>query len=295
VIEFGGLFWVLVTPFDDGGRVDVPALRRLVAFAVESGARGLTALGVNGEAADLDKGERELVARSVIEAAVGAVPVVVGVSAGDAAVAASRAAQAADLGASAVMVALPPVADAAAEHVQGVADAAPALDVVVQDYPASGHPPIDADALAALVQDVARVRALKAEDPPTPAKIAAIRALAPDLAQLTGLGGLYLLWELRAGADGAMTGFAFPELLVQLCRCAQEGDWEQAERLYRIALPALVWESQPNVGVALRKILLAERGLLPCAATRRPQRVPPAAARDAHTVAHGLLAAEATR
>jgi 4-hydroxy-tetrahydrodipicolinate synthase len=80
---YAGVFHVLVTPFDEDGRVDVAALRGLVAFAIDHGVAGLTALGVNGEAHSLDDDERELVAAAVLQAGDGAVPVVLGASAPD--------------------------------------------------------------------------------------------------------------------------------------------------------------------------------------------------------------------
>jgi 4-hydroxy-tetrahydrodipicolinate synthase len=267
---YAGLFHVLVTPFDEDGAVDADALRRVVEFALAAGASGLTALGVNGEAAFLDERERALVVDTAIEAAAGRAPVVVGVSSPDARVAAVRAAAAERAGAGAVMLAVPPRAELLDAHLAAVAAAAPGLELVLQDYPPSGHEPVSAEALAAAVRAQPAIRAVKAEDPPTPAKVAALGALAPGVARLGGLGSLWLLWELRAGAEGTMTGFAFPALLARIVAAAAAGDWEEAENRYQHALPALVWEAQPVVGLALRKLVLVERGIIPCARLRQP-------------------------
>ena len=46
---------------------------------------------------------------------------------------------------------------------------------------------------------------------------------------LTGNGGTYLPQELGRGADGAMTGFAYPEMLVEVVRRHQERAWREAD------------------------------------------------------------------
>jgi hypothetical protein len=150
-----------------------------------------------------------------------------------------------------------------------VTSAAPGFDLVLQDYPASGHQPVSVTALAAVCAAHEEIRCVKAEDPPTPRKVAALAERA-DVAQLGGLGGLHLLAELDAGTDGTMTGFAFPEVLAAIVAAADAGDRDEAGRLYEGALGALTWEAQPEIGLALRKLLLAERGLLPCPRLRHP-------------------------
>ncbi len=284
--EFGGLFSVLATPFDRDGALDLSSLRRLVRFTLDAGASGLVALGVMGEAAHVEDSERERLMAVVVEETAGSVPIVVGASDPDSGVAAERAARAQDLGADAVMIAVPPAAEQLAEHLGAVAVAAPGADIVVQDYPALGHPPVAVADLVAAARAVPAIRAIKAEHPPTAAKVAAVHARAPELAQLGGLGGLWSLWELEAGARGCMTGFALPELLVELTAAAAGGDWERARELHRRALPALVWESQPGAELALRKTMLHARGLIAHPRLRAPAPV----MGDAAVTARRLLA-----
>jgi 4-hydroxy-tetrahydrodipicolinate synthase len=286
VTEFGGLFSVLATPFDRTGALDLGSLRRLVRFTLDAGASGLVALGVMGEAAYVEDGERERLMAVVVEETAGAVPVVVGASHADTRIAADRAARARSLGADPVMIVVPPTTDRLGEHLEAVAAAAPGADIVLQDYPQLGHPPIDADQLVAAARAVPAVRAVKAEHPPTAAKVAAVHARAPELAQLGGLGGLWSLWELEAGARGCMTGFAMPELLAELTAAAAAGEWERAQALHQRALPALVWEFQPGVEVALRKTMLHARGIIADPRLRAPA---PAMA-HATVIARRLLA-----
>lgn len=278
---FAGAINVLVTPFDASGLIDVASLRRLVSTAIERGVSGLTALGVNGEAGVLDPDERALVTSTVLDAAAGAVPVVIGVSDPDRSVAAERAAKALSAGVQGAMVALPPRAADCFEHLAAVAEAAPGLDLVLQDYPASGHEPVTVELLADLCAEIPAVRAIKAEDPPTPAKVAALKRLVPSVSQLGGLGGVDLLEELRAGSVGTMTGFAFPEVLVSIVDAAHAGDWDTAARIFSEVEFALEWEAQIPVSLARRKLLLAERGFIDDPRTRIEMTVPAESAQSA--------------
>jgi 4-hydroxy-tetrahydrodipicolinate synthase len=143
---------------------------------------------------------------------------------------------------------------------------------------------VSVTALAAVCAAHEEIRCVKAEDPPTPRKVAALAERA-DVAQLGGLGGLHLLAELDAGTDGTMTGFAFPEVLAAIVAAADAGDRDEAGRLYEGALGALTWEAQPEIGLALRKLLLAERGLLPCPRLRHPVPLPADAVQQARDIA----------
>ncbi len=288
VPAFEGLFHVLPTPFDAAGAVDVASLRSAVRSALGSGARGLTALGVMGEAAYLDEAERALVLATVLAENAGAVPIVTGVSDPDPAVAAARAARAEADGAAAAMVLLPPELERAAEHLAAVAAAAPSLDLVLQDYPNAGHPQAAVALLADVAAAVPAVRAVKEEAPPTADRTAALRRLAPDVRVLGGLGGLYLAWELRAGSHGVMTGFALPELLVRIVDAAARGDQAEAERLHALALPALVWEFQPGLELHHRKAMLVARGVIATPRTRVPGAAPAAAGDDARRLLETL-------
>src|SRR5207248_2773304 len=72
--------------------------------------------------------------------------------------------------------------------------------------------------LARIAREVPAARTIKLEDPPTPFKTARILEQARDVgvAIFGGLGGVFLLEELMAGAAGAMTGFAYPAILVKI-------------------------------------------------------------------------------
>ena len=81
---------------------------------------------------------------------------------------------------------------------------------------------------------------------------------------------MFLLEELMAGATGAMTGFAFPEILVQIVKRFRAGDVEGAAEVFYRAVPLLRFVFQEGVGMAIRKEVLHRRGALASAATRPP-------------------------
>jgi 4-hydroxy-tetrahydrodipicolinate synthase len=87
---------------------------------------------------------------------------------------------------------------------------------------------------------------------------------------LVGNGGLYLPQEMRRGADGAMTGFAYPEMLAQVYELFAAGKTEEAEDLFDIYLPLVRHEQQPAIGLALRKEVLFRRSAIRSPRQRAP-------------------------
>jgi 4-hydroxy-tetrahydrodipicolinate synthase len=153
------------------------------------------------------------------------------------------------------------------ERIAGAVD----LPIVVQDYPQTSGVQMPTAFIARLAQNIPTVRYLKLEDPPTPTKLSAIRELTGDrLGIFGGLGGVFLLDELARGSIGAMTGFAYPEVLVKVCRHMAEGDRAQAEDVFHRYLPLILFESQEGIGLSIRKEALFHRGLIATPRLRHP-------------------------
>lgn len=282
-----GVWQILPTPFHGRDQsVDLNSLRRVVGHAREIGVTGVVALGVLGEATRLNSRERESVLAAVVEAA-GPLPVVCGISAMATAPAVEQALAAAHAGASAVMVLVNSGKSAAlAEHMAAIG-AACGLGIVVQDHPASTGITISAGELVNAITDTGLAAAVKAEAPPTPATVAAVRA-ALDVPVFGGLGGVGLLDELAAGSAGAMTGFAYPEILISTCRAFADEGFGAAKSVLEPFLPLIVCEAQAGVSLAIRKELLRRRGLIEEAGVRAPGAELPNWARtviDAHLTA----------
>ncbi|MCC7243181.1 MAG: dihydrodipicolinate synthase family protein [Acidobacteria bacterium] len=273
-MSVSGVYNITPTPFSDDGAVDVESLQRLTAFTREKGVDGMTILGVLGEADKLTEAERDLVVRTTIEAAGPAFPVCVGTThpGTDGCIAYSRRAQ--ELGARAVMVAPPRLArpnDAALErHYKAVADAID-LPVVVQDFPpAVGGTLMSVDLIGRIAAASPRCRWLKLEDEPSPMKVGQVRAASPDVVILGGLGGMMFLEELRHGAHGTMTGFAYPEILVDVYRRFSAGDVDGATAVFYKYLPLIRFENQPRINLALRKHIYHRRGAIASPRVRSP-------------------------
>jgi 4-hydroxy-tetrahydrodipicolinate synthase len=288
-LQLEGVYSVLPTPFQSNGDVDEASLRRVVDLFVGAGVNGVTALGVTGEVARLDDAERRRVLEVVVEQVDGRIGVVAGTTAEGTRACVAYSRQALDIGATAVMVSPPRMAklnsEAVVRHYTALAGAVD-IEIVVQDYPPISGFAMEPSLLARIAKEIPRARTIKLEDPPTPFKTSRILA---EIAEQNsggdvavrifgGLGGVFLLEELLAGATGAMTGFAFPEILVRIVSLFRAGQVDEAAEVFYRAVPLMRFEFQEGIGMAIRKEVLHRRGALASPATR-----PPAAALDQTT------------
>jgi len=281
-----GVYSVLPTPFDAAGRLDTASLRRVVDLFIGAGVDGLTALGVTSEVARLTEGERREVLDTVVAHSGGRVPVVAGTSADGLAPCLEYSRQAQAAGASAVMVSPPRSpklnSESVVRHYEALAREID-LEIVVQDYPPVSGFAMEPVLLARIARQVPRARTIKLEDPPTPLKTARILEAAAGIPVriFGGLGGVFLLEELLAGAAGAMTGFAYPEMLVAIVSAFRAGPPDRAADLFYRYVPLMRFEFQEAIGLAIRKEILRQRGVLEHATVREPAAVLDAGTREA--------------
>jgi 4-hydroxy-tetrahydrodipicolinate synthase len=234
---------------------------------------GLLILGVMGEAPKLLPDERRAVIDTTVRASAGK-PVVVGATQPSVAGTGALARAAEDAGAAAVMVAPPRLEGPTQDDVivSFFADSAAGLgiEVVLHDHPASSGVYLSPDLVARIAAAAPPVRSIKLEDPPTPPKVSRIHADVPTLKVFGGSGGLFLLEELARGAQGTMTGFAFPEVLHEIWRAHAAGDEEAAAATFFRFLPLIRFEFQEVIGLAIRKELYVRRGLIDDPHVRAP-------------------------
>lgn len=274
-MTFDGVYSVLPTPFDAQGELDESSLRRVVNLFLAAGVNGLTALGVTGEVARLDDRERARVLETVVDEVRGRVPVVAGTTAEGTRTCISYSRAAKQAGAAAVMVSPPRMAklnsDAVMRHYKALADAVD-IEIIVQDYPPISGYAMEPALLARIGADVPRARTIKLEDPPTPFKTSRILEAATgiDVRIFGGLGGVFLLEELLAGAAGAMTGFAFPEILVRIVTLFRERRIDEAADVFYRTVPLMRFEFQEGIGMAIRKEVLHRRGAIATPTIRPP-------------------------
>jgi 4-hydroxy-tetrahydrodipicolinate synthase len=280
-----GVYSVLPTPFTSTSDIDAPSLRKVVDLAIAAGVDGLTSLGVTSEVARFTEAERREVADIVLTQVNGRVPVVVGTTAEGLRTCIDYTRQAKAAGAARVMVSPPRMpkinSDAVVRHYAALAEAVD-IPIVVQDYPPISGYAMEPWLLARIAREVPAARTIKLEDPPTPFKTTRILAEAKDLQVdiFGGLGGVFLLEELLAGAAGAMTGFAYPEALVDIVRRFKSGDVDGAAEVFYRFVPLMRFEFQEGIGMGIRKEVLRRRGVVADAIVRAP-----GAKLDANTLA----------
>ena len=268
-----GVYNILATPVFPDGQLDIASLRRLIDATIRMGVTGITILGVVGEAQKQTDAQRSEVLTVAMDVNAGRVPIIVGTSRDStpATIAASREALAS--GAAGLMIAPPTFLQPGpglTEHYRAIG-AAVDLPIVLQDYPVVNGVTMTPRAIADLANAVPSIVTIKLEDVPTPQRTAQTLAMIDrEVSVLGGLGGVYLLDELRRGSSGTMTGFAFPEVLVEIVSAWRAGDRESAAQTYYRYLPLLVFEGQPKLGLAIRKEILRRRGLIAHADVIKP-------------------------
>jgi 4-hydroxy-tetrahydrodipicolinate synthase len=278
-LKLEGVYSVLPTAFTSTGDLDDASLRRVVDLFIDAGVNGVTVLGVTGEVARLDDTERRRVLEVVTRHVAGRIGVVAGTTAEGTRTCIGYSQHARDAGATAVMVSPPRMpklnSDAVLRHFTALAEAVD-IEIVVQDYPPISGYAMEPWLLARIAKEIPSARTIKLEDPPTPFKTSRILSEVEkiggvdDVRIFGGLGGVFLLEELLAGASGAMTGFAFPEILVRIVGLFRSGRVQDAADVFYRAVPLMRFEFQEGIGMAIRKEVLHRRGALASPATRAP-------------------------
>ena len=231
-----------------------------------------------GEAPKLDQSEAMAFAERCIVRAQH-LPFIVGVSAPGFAAMRTLARSVMEKGAAGVMIAPPPSLRTDDQIVTYYAQAVEAIGAdipfVIQDYPLTLSVIMTPGVIRRIIMDNPSCVMLKHEDWPGLEKISTLRKYEADgslrhVSILTGNGGLFLDFEMERGADGAMTGYAFPELLIDIVRLSRAGERDQAHDLFDAHVPLLRYEQQQGIGLAVRKYTLMRRGILTSDAQRKP-------------------------
>lgn len=273
-----GVFPIAATPFTAEGALDFDSLETLMEYYLRCGAQGITLLGVMGEASKLTESEAFAVVERALGFVAGRAPVVVGVSAASLPSSVALARFSRERGAAGVMLQPMPGLREAPAIVAYFTEAARRfgadLPILVQDYPTASGVHLSPDTWRALVGAIPQIVALKHEDMPGLQKLSAIRALEREglrrVAILVGNNALHWPQELARGVDGAMTGLAFPDLLVRIVALFRAGRVDEAEDLHDAYLPLIRHEGQLAFGLAVRKEMLRLRGAIRCSAARYP-------------------------
>lgn len=274
-----GVYIIAATPFTDNGEVDTASIDRLMDFYLGAGVTGVTVLGIMGEAPKLTHAESVALTKQVVRR-VNGLPVVVGASAPGFASMGALAKDVMDAGAGGVMVAPPSTLKTDDQIVQYYANVVEAIGpdtpFVLQDYPYASGVYMSTSVIKRIVTDNPSCKMVKHEEWPGLEKLTAMKNMMADgsmrqVAIMCGNGGIFLPQELERGADGGNTGYAYPEMLVQLVKLIKGGQRDEGHDLFDRHLPLLRYEQQPGMlGLAVRKYVLKRRGAIKSDAQRKP-------------------------
>jgi len=274
-----GVYIIAATPFAEDGSLDLESTDRMVDFYLDCGVTGMTILGIMGEAPKLSGEESAQFATRLLDGVAGRVPVIVGVSGAGLDPMKALTDRVMAAGAAGVMVAPMPSLQTDAQQKKYFAQVCqtlgPDVPICLQDYPMTTKVNFSTGTLLDIFRDNPQIIMLKHEDWPGLNKLDRMRAETGTdqidrISILVGNAALFLPQELQRGADGAMTGFAYPEMLVEVVRRHQTGDVDGAEDLFDAYLPMVRYEQQLGLGLAIRKEILHRRGVLASPKVRAP-------------------------
>lgn len=273
-----GVYPIAPTPFLTNGDIDFDSISRLVSFYKEVGAKGVTILGVLGEASKMNAEEAVQVINAYAQKCDG-LDLVVGVNSQGFASMKILADSAMKAGACAVLLGAPSNLRTDDQIIGYYNTAAKVLGsetpFIIQDYPLVLSVIFSNQVIKEIVNRNQNCAGLKHEDWPGLEKLRALRKYMNEgsmrrIPIVVGNSGLFLDFECDNGVNGAMTGYAFPEMLVEAIRLSRAGKKDAMHDLYDAHLPYLRYEAQPKIGVGIRKYVLKRRGIFASDTQRAP-------------------------
>lgn len=224
----GGVITAMATPFDEEGRVDEAAARRLASHLVEHGSHGVVVAGSTGEAATLDDGEHISLLRAIVEEIGDGATVICGTGTNDTRHSCELTKMAADAGADASLVVAPyynkPNRAGLRAHFETVAAAVPELPMVMYNIPSRVVINMPPDLLAELAQIDNVVAVKQAND----------EELGPidGLEILAGNDNTFLRVLEFGGAGGiTVASHVVGEQMREMWDAAQSGDLDRAREI----------------------------------------------------------------
>ncbi len=271
-LHFEGVVPILVTPFDEKGRIDIDSLQSLIDFNIGAGVHGL-GVALGSEIFKFNEAERETLVSAVVRHVAGRVPVVIntGASGTDLAVFYSKAAEQA--GADALMVIPPHFMPASAEEIAyyyRTIDGAVGIPLIMQDIPQAPVPPGMALRLS---RECRNARSIKVETLPVTAKVADMAAtVGNELTIFGGAGGSYFIEEVRRGARGTMPFCSQPHAFVDVWNSLEKGDLKAARQRFDETIMAInrLAAQGGDLFYHVHKQLLVRLGVIRAAYVRSP-------------------------
>jgi 4-hydroxy-tetrahydrodipicolinate synthase len=261
--ELTGTGVALVTPFQDNGSLDLPALSSLVDHLVDSGIDYLVVLGTTAESAVLSDREKDEVIAAVVGSNRGRLPLVLGIG-GNNTAAVVKELQTRDLQAfSAVLSVSPyynrPTQQGIYQHFSQVAKAS-ALPVILYNVPSRTASNMEPETVSRLARDHQNIVALKEAAGSITQAMRMVRETPEGFMVISG-DDMITLPMVLAGGAGVISVVAqgFPREFVQMVKLGMEGKVKEAYGLHYQLMPAfdMLFEQGNPAGI---KALLAAQG-----------------------------------
>lgn len=267
--RFEGVYVAIVTPFTSSYEVDYKRLTELCDWLINQGVNGLVPTGSLGEYATMSNEERAKVVETVIAAAAGRVPVVVGSASPSTEQAVAWVRHAKESGAAGVM-ALPPINYKPLEHeviAHYEALNTVGLPIIAYNNPHDYKVDLTPDLLAKLskLENVVAVKEFSGDI----RRVHEILAKT-DLEVMIGVDDLAMEGPLF-GATGWISGVpnALPKEGVELFNLARQGKVKEASELYRHLLPLFHYDASPQLVQSIKYMM--ELADFPVGPTRPPR------------------------
>ena len=221
-----GVYPILSTPFDEHGNIAFDDLENQVEWIIQQGVHGV-GIAMASEVFKFTESERDAVLKSVVDTAKGRVKVVMntGAEGTDPTIYYSKRAE--ELGADALMIRptsyIPTTASEHIEYFVQIAESV-GIPIFMQDQSTAQVPPGMAVACARRHENLCYI---KVETPPTIPRMADAQDLTNDDTNLIlfgGMGGAFLIEELRRGSVGTMPGSTLPDKFVEVWDLWEAGD-----------------------------------------------------------------------
>ena len=271
-----GIVPILLTSFHADETIDHASLHRQVDMVLNAGVHGL-GIAIGSEIFKLTPTERIDMLRRVADQVAGAVPVVMNTSAPGTELAVRLAADAAQAGATRLMIwppdFFPTGPDAVVVHLSRIA-AETGLPIILQDVPQS---PISPALALRIAEDVTLVDTIKVETQPTVEQVGAmVRAAGDRLTILGGAGGGTLIEEFRRGARGTMPFASQSQDFMAVWTALETGDMATAQDIIetRILPVSRLGFQGRDLFYHVHKALLVQQTLFETATVRMPTALP---------------------
>ena len=238
---FRGSATALITPFENG-KVDLPALRRLVEMQIEGGTAALVSCGTTGEPATMTADEREMVIRETVKAVNGRIPVICGTGSNNTAAVIENERRYRDLGCAAQLVVTPyynkTTQDGLYAHFMHIAENTE-LPIILYNVPGRTNLDLSAKTIARLCE-CEKFIALKESSYDLPGIMEKMRAADGRLAFYSGNDDMVYV-SLALGFEGVISVLSNvkPNVMSDLVNSYFNGDHARSRELQLDSLPLI--------------------------------------------------------